>query len=201
MTAPETYAAPPERSGPGRRTRRLSASDWVRAALDLLVRDGVAAVRLTRLCEELHVTKGSFYWHFTDINGLMEAVADHWCDTCNASMRALVDLGSMPPRERLETMTAALVGDRSWMVENAIREWARSNVIVADTVRRLDRLVFSVVREALLELGFDPAEARLRAGAVVYTGIGFLHARDSLETPTPDEIRSMFRVITARPGA
>ena len=201
MTAPETYAAPPERPRPGRRTGRLSAADWVRAALDLLVRDGVAAVRLTRLCEELHVTKGSFYWHFTDINGLMEAVADHWCDTRDTSMRSLADLGSRPPHERLETMIATLAGDHSPMVESAIREWARSNVIVADTVRRLDRLVFSVVREALLELGFDHAEARLRAGALVYAGIGFVHAHDSSETPTPDEIRSMFRVITARPDA
>ncbi|GAA1463954.1 TetR/AcrR family transcriptional regulator [Williamsia maris] len=201
MTASEAFAVPQEQSEPARRTGRLSVDDWVRAALDLLVRDGVAAVRITRLCEELHVTKGSFYWHFTDINGLMEAVADHWCDTQNTSMGALVDLGSMAPRDRLETMTAALVGDRSWAVENAIREWARSNVIVADTVRRLDRLVFSVVQEALLELGFDHAEARLRAGALVYAGIGFLHARDSLDTPTADEIRSIFWVITARPDA
>lgn len=199
MTISEASPTPPEEFETGRRTGRLSVDAWVRAALDLLVRDGVAAVRITRLCEELHVTKGSFYWHFTDINGLLEAVADHWCDTQNDSMRALVELGSMAPRERLDTMTAALVGDHSPAVENAIREWARSNVIVADTVRRLDRLVFSVVQEALLELGFDPAEARLRAGALVYAGIGFMRARDSLETPTPHEIRSMFRIITVRP--
>ncbi|MBJ7288577.1 TetR/AcrR family transcriptional regulator [Williamsia sp.] len=201
MTAPETCAPSPDDHAPRRRARRLSVDDWVRAALNLLVRDGVAAVRITRLCAELHVTKGSFYWHFADITGLMEAVADHWCDAQNDSMRALVELGSMAPRERLEAMTASLVGDRSWAVETAIREWARTNVIVADTVRRLDRLVFSVVQEALLELGFEPAEARMRAGALVYACIGFLHARDSLDSLTPDEIRSTLRVITVRPDA
>jgi AcrR family transcriptional regulator len=46
---------------------RLSTQDWTTRALELLVDEGVGAVKVARMCRELGVTKGSFYWHFDDL--------------------------------------------------------------------------------------------------------------------------------------
>lgn len=187
-------------SGAGTRQRapRLSVDDWIEAAFDLLVREGVTGVKITRLCEELGVTKGSFYWHFPDIDHLMKAVADRWCAIQNETLVALKETTSIPGDQRLEAMAAQLMSQRGWAVEVAVRDWARSDSQVADSVARLDNQVFDVVQSTLLDLGFDAEEARLRSGVLVYAGVGFLHARDHLPDPTIDEVRRVFALLTTR---
>ena len=72
-------------------------------------------------------------------------------------------------------MMTALVTPRHWMLERAMREWARSEPTVAAAVRESDRRVLSAVRRAFADAGFDRAEADLRANATFAAGIGFLH--------------------------
>ncbi|MEU6827285.1 hypothetical protein ABZ894_01415 [Nocardia beijingensis] len=55
----------------------------------------------------------------------------------------------------------------------------------------LDRQIFETVQNAMPELGFAPGEARPRAGAMVYLGIGFIHGRGSLPAPTAEEARAI----------
>lgn len=168
--------------------------DWLAAALDLLIREGVSEVKISRLCEELHVTKGSFYWHFEDINALMNALANHWKTSQVEAMRNLADIEHIPAEKRLEQMAGMLV-ERDYSVEAAIREWALRNEQVAESVRDLDRRIFDLVREALIELELSEEDARLRAGLLVYAGIGFIHGRTSLPTPTSDDIHALFAIV------
>lgn len=177
------------------RAPRLGVDDWLDAAFALLVSDGVAEVKITRLCEQLGVTKGSFYWHFADIDELMTAIADRWVETQNEVLRGLMQVESMPVAERLQTISELLVEHRTRTVEAAIREWARTNARVADAVRELDQRIFDLVRSALLDWGFGQDDARLRAGLLVYAGIGFVHAGNNLPTPTRAEIQALFRLV------
>ncbi len=45
---------------------RFSRVDWLARAMDVLSREGGARLRINDLCQELGVTKGSFYAHFED---------------------------------------------------------------------------------------------------------------------------------------
>ncbi|MEU2040315.1 TetR/AcrR family transcriptional regulator [Nocardia niwae] len=184
-----------QRHGRGR-APRLSYDAWVDGALALLAREGVSAIKIPRLCQELGVTKGSFYWHFDDIEQLMEAMADRWSARQSEIIRALGAIESVPVEQRIANMAANLIEQGTWATEATVREWARSDEKVAETVRALDRQIFETVRKAMLELGFTPEEARLRAGAMVYLGIGFIHGRDSLPTPTAEEARAILGLLT-----
>jgi AcrR family transcriptional regulator len=177
------------------RTPRLSIEDWVNQALKLLMDEGVQAVKITRLCSELEVTKGSFYWHFADIDDLMEAITTHWCDLTRETLRNLSELDHLPPVERLQRMTNRLIDDRFWAVERALREWARTDERVATAVTESDQFVFELVQQALRELGFDARQARLRAGLLVYAGIGFAHGQQSLPKPTPADIDDLLHLL------
>jgi len=42
-------------------------------ALRIIVKDGVDALRIEDVCEQVGVTKGSLYWHFQDRQGLVQA--------------------------------------------------------------------------------------------------------------------------------
>ncbi|MGU3432521.1 TetR/AcrR family transcriptional regulator [Actinomycetes bacterium M1A6_2h] len=196
---PARTKRPPKAGKDNSRVPRLSMDDWIDSAFALLVKDGAAGVKITRLCEELGVTKGSFYWHFEDIDALMAAVADRWCDTQNDTLRGLNQMDSIPLEQRLELMAESLIDESTWAVEVAVRDWARTDEKVAESVRALDNGIFDVVQDSLLEMGFDAVQARLRAGFLVFAGIGFVHARESLPTPTPAEVHAMFTLMTMLP--
>jgi AcrR family transcriptional regulator len=177
---------------------RLTVDDWIDGGLDLLASEGVTAIRIPRLCQELGVTKGSFYWHFDDIGQLMEAMAGRWSSVQAEVVRAVGEIDSLPIGDRLERMAMLLIDEQRLAVELTVREWARDDEQVDAAIQALDRRVFEVVRNALLGTGFDESEARVRAGALVYAGIGFIHGRRSLPTPTTAELRAVFDVLTRR---
>ena len=163
---------------------RLSADDWIQAGFALLAEDGLEALKIDRLCARLSVTKGSFYWHFKDMAGYRAAVVQAWADLRDRDRRDFGALGDLPPRERLTRMMASLTGRRQWHLERAMREWARTDRAVADSVHAADQRVLTGVRQAFLDAGFAPADADLRANATFAAGIGFLHL-----FPTPPDDR------------
>lgn len=180
------------------RTGRLSAEDWARAGLDLLMTEGRAAVKISRLCSDFGVTKGSFYWHFEDFKDLMAAIARLYFSQEMDAARGLVAMEEMPPDARLETMSAMLVESRAWEGEAAVREWARADETVAEAVADLDRRILGVVHDAFIELGFSERDARIRAGVLVYAGIGFVYGRSALPVPTVEEIHEVLALLVRR---
>lgn len=58
--------------------RHLTKSDWLRTARLALLKGGSSEVRIELLARELHVTKGSFYWHFKDRKELLEHLVREW---------------------------------------------------------------------------------------------------------------------------
>jgi AcrR family transcriptional regulator len=60
------------------RTPRLTRDGWMQAARLALLESGPDAVRVEPLAATLGVTKGSFYWHFTDRQALLDALVSEW---------------------------------------------------------------------------------------------------------------------------
>ena len=60
--------------------KQLQRIDWLLKALDIFVAEGIDAVRITRLAEDLGVTRGSFYWHFENREDLIAALVSYWKD-------------------------------------------------------------------------------------------------------------------------
>ena len=153
----------------------LSSADWVEAGFSLLAEQGVKALTVGRLCERVGATKGSFYWHFTDLGTYRRALADTWAEVNDTDRAAFTRLAGLAPRERLSRMMGALLGQRHWMLERAMREWARTDADVASAVAASDRRVRRAVRQAYLDDGFSTEEAAVRADATFAAGVGFLH--------------------------
>ncbi len=59
-------------------SRRLTREDWLDAAFDAAVENGFEQVRVLPLAEALGVTRGSFYWHFSDHAELIAALLERW---------------------------------------------------------------------------------------------------------------------------
>jgi AcrR family transcriptional regulator len=170
---------------------RLSVDDWIQAGFAILAEEGIKALKIDRLCCRLGVTKGSFYWHFTDIAGYRVALVHAWGELRDDERRHFGELARLPPRDRLASMMSSLVSPRQWTLERAMREWARTDDNAAASVRAADQRVLAAVRQAFVDYGFEAADAELRANVTFAAGVGFLH----LGGPQPSE-----RVAASRDG-
>ncbi|WP_024442179.1 MULTISPECIES: TetR/AcrR family transcriptional regulator [unclassified Mycobacterium] len=177
---------------------RLSVQDWVQAGFRILAEDGLKALTIDRLCKRLGVTKGSFYWHFADMKAYRQGLVDTWATVRDSERGDFDALSELPPRERLSRMMTALVGPAHWMLERAMREWARSEDSVAAAVRSSDRRVLQAVRQVFLDDGFDADEAEMRANATFAAGIGFLHLAGSAPSSSAAGRREQFLDVMLR---
>jgi len=181
--ARSTATTSPPRAG-ARGNSRLTVDDWIDAGLTLIAQEGLRAVKIERLCSGLGVTKGSFYWHFSDIQGYLDALAEAWADEQRSSQASLEALRELEPEERLVTMMRQLTGPRHWILERAMREWARQDREIAARVRASDRSIYEEVRRAFLDAGLPPKEASVRARAAFVLGVGFIHVAERAPTET-----------------
>ena len=57
---------------------RLSRDDWLDAAFEIVAEQGFDSVRVLTLAKSLDVTRGSFYWHFSDHAELIAGLIERW---------------------------------------------------------------------------------------------------------------------------
>jgi len=123
--------------------RDLKTTDWVRAARLALLNGGVEAVRVERLARDLHVTKGSFYWHFKNREELLELLLREWEQELAKDIipRLQVRRG----KEALRSLVRLLVkrvplGEQGILPSDAaIFTWAAVSPEVARRVNRAER--------------------------------------------------------------
>jgi AcrR family transcriptional regulator len=150
--------------------KRLSAQDWVDAAVAALGSGGVAAVAVEPLAARLGATKGSFYWHFANREALLGAALAHWERTATDDVIAVVE-AEPDARSRLHRlMGIALGGDPEHpgeRMELALLATA-DHPLVAPVLERVTARRLDYLQRQFVELGFPAAEAR-RRGLLAYT--------------------------------
>lgn len=152
---------------------RTPRSSWIDAGLRALADGGPDAVRVEALAQALDVTKGGFYWHFSNRRALLEEMLDHWEGVFVDAVIERVESGGGDARARLRRLfgLAASVADRL-DIELAIRDWARRDPGVAERVRRVDNRRMDFLRELFGALYPDPDDVEVRCMLVLSLFIG-----------------------------
>jgi AcrR family transcriptional regulator len=70
--------APPKSKRTRTDATRLGRDDWLDAAFEAVVEGGFDNVRVLAIADTLGVTRGSFYWHFTDHADLVRSLLERW---------------------------------------------------------------------------------------------------------------------------
>lgn len=146
----------------------LTRTDWIQCAFRALTLGGPQAIKAEALARALHVSKGSFYWHFKDVAALKAAMIDHWKQGATVAIIQALDSGDQPPRARLNGLILITSSDRNVayggaQAEPAIRDWARYDGAVKDAVRGVDQQRLDYVQALFGALGFEANSARARA--------------------------------------
>lgn len=163
--------------------RRLTADDWAEAALRVLAEHGLGAIAVEPIAHRLGTTKGSFYWHFTNRDALVEAALARWERQHTEAVIAEVD-AEPDARLRLRRLFVRVIGGAtSDRIEvtllGAIDDPRVAPVLRRVTVRRLEYLT-----SALEEAGFPARAARQRAQLAYTSFLGHVQ----LSHTAPDQV-------------
>jgi AcrR family transcriptional regulator len=142
-----------------RKTRR----DWLRAGLRKLARDGVDGVRVEPLAKELGVTKGSFYWHFSDRSALLDAMLEEWAESATRAVIAQAEQAGREAQVRLDRLIEIAAEGYNPRIELALRDWGRRDQRVGRRLDEIDEQRMGYLRHLLRESGFEGIDVETRA--------------------------------------
>jgi AcrR family transcriptional regulator len=165
MSASPAYAAEKALIVEGDRNR-LDRRTWTLAGLGLLATGGVAAVRIEVLARTLGVTKGSFYWHFSDRKALLEAILAEWHESTTTSVVEKLWGRPSNARVKLKRLWQICFSGRTdnpgGRLETAIRQWALHDVEIARVVAKTDQERLAFIRDTYADLGVDDPDGMAR---------------------------------------
>lgn len=145
---------------------RLTRDDWLDAAFGAVVDGGFDKARVLMIAETLGVTRGSFYWHFTDHADLIAALLARWRDrelALDEQLRSDAH-STADPKADLEQLLEVALAHAGADLENirfelALRGLGRRDPEVAQMLAQVDRARMGLFEQKFLRLTGDPKKA------------------------------------------
>ncbi|MEM7238576.1 MAG: TetR/AcrR family transcriptional regulator [Pseudomonadota bacterium] len=170
-----------------KRAPQGSPEIWLQAAYEVLTDAGVSSVKIMTLAKRTGLTRTGFYWHFRDLDALLDALVDRWEATNTGN---LVARAGGPA----ETITEAILYlFDCWIdphlfdarLDLAIRNWALLDPGVKARLDRADAERTHALIAMFERFGYTRDEAEVRSLSVLYTQIGYI----SMGVSDPLELR------------
>jgi AcrR family transcriptional regulator len=179
---------------------RLTAQDWVDFALKALARRGFGALKADVLARELGISRGSFYWHFPDLNTFHARVIDEWKQKATEAIIADIERHAGPDA-RLDTLLGHAFG-RGGSLEIRMRTWAETSGEAALAVNAVDGRRREYIEQLLAQAGVAPAVAKARAQLLYWAYLGAALSRERLTGGRLDQtVGELKRVALGAPRA
>lgn len=179
------------------RRPRLTQEDWLSAGFEALCATGPAALGAEPLARRLGATKGSFYWHFTDVPAYSQTLLALWQTEAKAALEAVSEAGG--PVAQLRDTAQALAAtaeaeSQTLRAESAIRAWAGTDIAAAEAVARVDALRLAQVHRLLSACDIG----NLEMARILYaSAIGMQALRDPAQDQAASSIGSLVDLILA----
>ena len=172
---------------------QLSADDWLKQGLKTLARDGFTALKAEPLAKAMGVSRGSFYWHFADVEAFHAAILNYWREV--AAERIIDDVEAAAGKDNaLQLLLRRVFGERL-ALENAVRRWAVVYPLAKAAVQAIDRRRLSYVESQMHHAGISPDVARARAQILYWAYLGFALSDRPLPAAQPRAIlKEMLRM-------
>ncbi|MEM9967513.1 MAG: TetR/AcrR family transcriptional regulator [Pseudomonadota bacterium] len=164
---------------------KVSRDDWLNAARDALISEGVGEVKILSLSTKLGVARSSFYWYFQSRSDLLSALLDGW-EARNT--KSIQDKCSLPARtigqavcHFFECFIDPNLFDQG--LDFAVREWARRDARVRAKIDAADSARIAALIALFHRFGFSQQDADARARILYFMQLGY-HALDVTEPMT-----------------
>lgn len=182
-------------------TPRLTRDDWLDAAFQAAVSGGFDKVRVLVIAQTLGVTRGSFYWHFTDHADLVRALITRWREREFALNHALEMQAMADPEADLGRLLEAALAHAGADLENmrfelALRGLGRRDPVVASLLVEVDAARMALFEHKFERLTGDPKTAQELA---VLFYLAIVGSNQALSRPTsPPQAKEFLKGIITR---
>ena len=175
---------------------QLSAEDWLNQGLKTLAESGFTALKTEPLAKAMGVSRGSFYWHFADVEAFHAGILRHWREI--AAERIIADVEAATAGDNaLELLLQRVFGERREL-ENAVRRWAAVAPAAKAAVQAIDKRRLSYVEGLLTASGISRDVSRVRAQILYWTYLGFALSDRALSAAQQRAVvTEMLRLATA----
>lgn len=142
------------------------------ATLDVLRERGIEGVKVVAIARRMGLTSGSFYWHFKNIQDLLDSVLEYWEDTLTGDIIENALKFEGPPKERVRLLMHQVVREDAAMPDGAIAVWAKSDAGAAVCYKRAMERRFKFAAWLFEQAGFAPRDAEIRGRLMVIALMG-----------------------------
>lgn len=151
-------------------TARLNKTDWLHHGLKTLAAEGVGALKAATMAEALGVSRGSFYWHFEDIDAFRGEVLAYWRQRMTDGFIERLE-AEAAASDRFDYLTT-VVFDIDQRLDTAIRHWAGADPQAAAVVAQVDSDRIAYVAGLLEAAGAPKDKAMPRATFIYWAYLG-----------------------------
>ncbi len=165
---------------------RGSPELWVNAAYEVLIEQGIHAVKVQTLGARLKLSRTSFYWFFKDRAALLSALAETWESRTTLPLVEAAGAYAESETEAMLNLIGIFLSDRTFdaKLEFAVRGWALQDRAILTRVHDADNRRLEALRLMLERWGHAPQDADVRARTVYLVQIGYIsmQTQETLET-------------------
>jgi AcrR family transcriptional regulator len=177
---------------------RLTAQDWIDFALKTLAREGFQALKADVLARKLGVSRGSFYWHFSELDAFHARVIEDWRQVATEAI--IADLEHYDsPEQRLDVLLRRAFGHGTGL-EIRMRTWAESHPQAARALKDIDKRRRDYIEQMLVQAGVPPSVAATRAQLLYWTYLGAALNGDKFTGARLDRIVEELKRIGLEPA-
>jgi AcrR family transcriptional regulator len=175
---------------------KLSRDQWLSAGLQALAVEGAEGLRIMSIAQQLGVTKGSFYWHFENLDAYQSALLEEWEQRHTQQIIHYVEGKGGDALTKVRNLMSVTVSADARLAQ-AIRSWANTNPKVKKALARVDQARLAYLVDLLSALGWPTDKAETLARWAYCALIGHF----SLQGPpiVAEQIELILETLTPRP--
>ncbi len=183
---------------------RGSREGWIEVAYQALIREGVDAVKILPLAEQLKLSRTSFYWFFKDRDELLVSLAQIWAERTTAPLITATTAFAETETEAMLNVIGCFLKAETFdsRLEFAVRGWGLKDPAILAQVTDADSRRLAALSAMLERWGHGPDDADVRARTVYLTQIGYISMQvvETIETRL-SRIPAYVEIYTGHPPA
>ena len=145
------------------------------------------------LAKSLGVTRGSFYWHFANLEDFHRELLELWKMRTTDTVIDEIENAIEGPGRLHSLLTRSFASTQT--LERAIRSWAFDSPDAAKTIASVDDLRLSYIADILKSSVVDKADQKLRAKMLYWAYVGRVvmdNASDTWSDKDTEKLAQLF---------
>lgn len=154
------------------KNKKADREVWLTAALEMLRERGVDGIKIVPLATRLKLTSGSFYWHFKNLQDLLDSVLEHWEHHLTDHIVEDAQTFTGSPEDRILALMLQVIREDAAVPDQAISVWAKRDETVCRIYQRTVHKRFEFAKWMFEQAGFTSSEAQARGRLMVTSLMG-----------------------------